>query len=98
MIGLLTTQQPESYLVAVLRPDQIDLIADAVVARSATNSVMRKALERIARWHGEFPDAPDYIDNRGWSRQQTYGAAYGCNGERDFMRTVACTALNWKED
>ena len=31
VLGL--TLAPESYLVAVLRPDQIDLIADAVIAR-----------------------------------------------------------------
>ncbi|TAK84344.1 MAG: hypothetical protein EPO20_14745 [Betaproteobacteria bacterium] len=52
---------------------------------------MRKALERIERWFGEFPPT-----GHTWKDGSTmsYGAAYGSNGERDYMRAVARQALN----
>lgn len=47
------------------------------------------ALERIERWFGEFPEATLHDGTK-----CSYGAAYGSNGERDFMRKIAKDALN----
>jgi hypothetical protein len=49
------------------------------------------ALERIERWHGEFPET-----GRTWpttGNPITFGMAYGSNGERDYMRGIAREAL-----
>lgn len=51
---------------------------------------MRKALERIERWFGEFPPTADKWPD---GSAVSYGAAYGSNGERDYMRKVAREAL-----
>ena len=52
------------------------------------NRKMRKALEKIARWHGEFPPA----EIRG--KKCSYESAYGSNGARDYMRRLAKNALS----
>ncbi len=51
---------------------------------------MRRALERIRRWFGEFPET-----GRTWESGalMSYGAAFGSDGERDYMRQVADAAL-----
>lgn len=49
------------------------------------------ALERIERWIGEFPDAE--IEWCGKKQRVSYGVAYGSNGERDYMRAIARSAL-----
>jgi hypothetical protein len=51
------------------------------------------ALERIERWHGEFPATGRYWDEPENTRPMSYSACYGSNGERDFMRQVAREAL-----
>ncbi len=48
------------------------------------------ALERISRWYGEFPPVNDREGN-----SSTFGALYGSNGERDYMRHVAKSALEF---
>jgi hypothetical protein len=55
-----------------------------------TIAVLKLALEKIARWHGEFPET-----GRQWEdgSPMSYSAAFGSNGERDFMRQVATDAL-----
>ena len=53
------------------------------------NYRMRDALERIERWFGEFPEVT-CVDGK----VTPYGIAYGSNGERDFMRTIARKALS----
>jgi hypothetical protein len=55
-----------------------------------SESVMRAALERIARWHGEFPDTGKTWPTGG---AVSYAAEYGSNGERDYMRQIAVDAL-----
>ena len=55
-------------------------------------SKMRRALERIARWHGEFPATGKFWDDER-TRPTSYAAEYGSNGERDYMRRVAMDAL-----
>jgi len=55
-----------------------------------------EALEKIERWHGEFPETGEFWlndDKTPSERPISYGSAYGSNGERDFMRSVARQAL-----
>jgi hypothetical protein len=51
---------------------------------------LEEALEKIARWIGEFPETGDKWDD---GTPVSYGAAFGSNGERDYMRTIASDAL-----
>jgi hypothetical protein len=53
---------------------------------------MQAALERIERWFGEFPETGQFWDDDK-RRPMSYGACYGSNGERDFMRQIAREAL-----
>ena len=53
---------------------------------------MQAALQRIERWFGEFPETGEFWDNDA-RRPMSYGARYGSNGERDFMRQIAREAL-----
>lgn len=53
---------------------------------------LRTALERIARWHGEFPDTGAFWDKEK-TRPVSFGSEYGSNGERDYMRQLAVDAL-----
>jgi len=53
---------------------------------------LESALKRIERWFGEFPDTGKFWDDDK-TRPVTYGACYGSNGERDFMRQIAREAL-----
>ena len=68
--------------------DRLIAERDALAARLQK---MRKALERISRWNGEFP--PTGIFLKGTDETMSYGAAYGSNGERDYMRHVAGQVL-----
>jgi len=57
----------------------------------------RAALGRISRWHGEFPPTGQFWENSDGTvsdRPMSYGAQHGSNGERDFMREIADTALD----
>ena len=51
---------------------------------------LRTALEKVERWFGEFP-----ATYKTWpaGEPMCYSAAYGSNGERDFMRAIARNAL-----
>lgn len=51
-----------------------------------------KALEKIEKWFGEFPETGRFWDDDK-TRPITYGAAFGSNGERDFMRSIAREAI-----
>ena len=51
--------------------------------------LLEDALEKIVRWV-EFPKTGDYWDD---GEPVSYGAAFGSNGERDYMRSVASDAL-----
>ena len=57
---------------------------------SAENRRLRAALSKIAKWFGEFPDTEEKWPD---GTPVSYGAAFGSNGERDFMRSVARDAL-----
>lgn len=49
---------------------------------------MKTALRIIARWHGQFPMVTDKE-----GLLSTYAREYGSNGERDYMRELAKTAI-----
>jgi hypothetical protein len=51
---------------------------------------LRAALTRIEKWFGEFPPSGRCWEDGTW---MSYGAAYGSNGERDYMRSIARAAL-----
>lgn len=55
------------------------------------NDRLRSALQRIERWFGEFPETGKTWPETG--DPVSYGACYGSNGERDYMREVARKAL-----
>ena len=57
----------------------------------------REALRRIERWFGEFPPTGRYWDEPQNTRPMTYGAAFGSNGERDYMRGLARAILSRDE-
>lgn len=62
-----------------------------IAAQDAEIARKDAAIERIARWVGEFPDT-----GRRWKggEPMSYGACYGSHGERDYMRNIARSALN----
>lgn len=68
--------------------------ANAAFIVTACNSYtdLVKALEKIEKWCGEFPET-----GRFWDKEKTepmsYAAAFGSNGERDFMRAIARSAI-----
>lgn len=58
---------------------------------------MRAALTRIEKWDDEFPQTGEFWPNTDGTtsdRPMSYGACYGSNGERDYMRSVARDALS----
>ena len=57
------------------------------------NERMRTALERIERWHVEFPATGRYWDEPNNDKPMSYSACFGSNGEREYMRQVARDAL-----
>ena len=67
--------------------------ADEIHRLTQENKRLRGALERIERWHGEFPATGRYWDKPKNTRPMNYSAAFGSNGERDYMRQVARIAL-----
>lgn len=68
--------------------------AEEVIERRKAAAVeiarLRNALERIERWHGEFPPTERFWED---GTPMSYGACWGSNGERDFMRAIARDAL-----
>lgn len=52
-----------------------------------------KALEKIEKWFGEFPETGRFWHDGVRQQPMSYGAAFGSNGERDFMREIARAAL-----
>lgn len=61
----------------------------ATAPRDVTKPLV-EALQRIERWFDEFPDTGQ---KWGDGSPVSYGAAFGSNGERDYMRAVARQAL-----
>lgn len=65
-------------------------------AAEAERERLRAALQRIERWFGEFPETGRFWDEPKNTQPMSYSACYGSNGERDYMREVARTALENK--
>lgn len=55
------------------------------------NEILRDALNRITKWNTELPPSGRYWED---GSPMSYGAAFGSNGERDYFRKLAITALN----
>ncbi len=51
---------------------------------------MEKALKKIVKWFGEFPDTGRYLED---GSPMSYSYCNGSNGERDYMRKIARDAL-----
>jgi hypothetical protein len=69
---------------------RIALIAD----QAARIEGLSEALRRIEKWFGEFPETDRKWDD---GTPVSYGACWGSNGERDFMREVARAALEGRQ-
>lgn len=73
--------------------DKLAQIEAGILDRPSPDSKLeayRKALESIEKWFGEFPDTESKWPD---GSPMSYGALFGTNGERDFMREVARKAL-----
>ncbi|MCK9369196.1 hypothetical protein M0R04_04595 [Candidatus Dojkabacteria bacterium] len=55
---------------------------------------LEHALRTIVKW-SDFPDTGSFYDIEE-TQKVSYGAAYGSNGERDYMRSIARKALEVK--
>ena len=68
------------------KPDSQDELAKM----REENVRYRNTLRRISKWFGEFPPTGKF-----WAdgKPSSYGSEYGSNGERDYMRQLADTAL-----
>jgi len=64
-----------------------------VTTKSERELKLEAALKRIAKWVGEFPQVDHFYDEEK-TKRMSYAAAYGSNGERDYMRNVASKALD----
>lgn len=88
----------ESSLPPHAKPALHALIAILRVTEQEVETAKRNVPEaaakirRIATWFGEFPRVND---RQGGT--MSYGAAYGSNGERDYMRAIAVEALKLLE-
>lgn len=58
--------------------------------KDARIAKLEAALRKIERWVGEFPETGQYWES---GAPMSYGACYGSNGERDYMRGIARAAL-----
>lgn len=55
---------------------------------------LRKALQKIAFWHDQFPPTGRfYTGSDGLQHEMTFETVHGSNGARDYMRGVATAAL-----
>ena len=67
-------------------------LQEALAAAEARIAAKDFALAKIERWFGEFPATEEFWDKEK-TRPMSYAACFGSNGERDFMRDVARSAL-----
>ena len=71
--------QEENMRFIAAAPDMIALINE----QAKTIELLVGAIQRVIKWKGEFPESERFYDD---GTQMSYGAAYGSNGERDYMR------------
>ena len=67
-------------------------IKDELDKKDAKIEKLQAALSQVAAWEG-FPETGLFWDSPENTRPMSYSAAYGSNGERDFMRQIAREAL-----
>jgi hypothetical protein len=76
----------------VKRPDDFWVIRFPDPAAMKTQrDELAAALKSIEKWVGEFPPSGRTWDD---GTEMSYGAAFGANGEQDYMREVARAALD----
>ena len=94
------------HIASWCKPDDAALIAEAFNVASETGLTPRQlaeqrerllaALAKIEKWFGEFPPTGRTWENSNGTpsdRPMSYAACYGSNGERDFMRGIARSAI-----
>lgn len=64
--------------------------ADLIEAQEKTIEELREALAKVVEW--KMPETGEFWDDEK-TRPMSYGAAYGSNGERDYIRSLASQAL-----
>lgn len=69
----------------------LDMIREKAEAQQKENKKLRETLLFIAIW--QIPQVPNSA-----GRLVPYGCEYGSNGERDYMRNIAQTALTTVEE
>ena len=80
--------------VTVVESADLDRRLEAQLAASR-NGKLEAALQRIVRWEGEFPATGKFWEG---GAPMEYGACWGSNGERDYMRQVALDALKTNKE
>ncbi|EPY8434751.1 hypothetical protein ACXG85_004633 [Enterobacter kobei] len=88
--GLLASMSEleELYQVAIQNEQKLAESDARCAALAAENAGLKAACERVSMWN-EFPQAT----LRSTGEVVPYVVAYGSNGERDYMRNIATTAL-----
>jgi hypothetical protein len=81
---------PDDERVRIRRVVEDDAILAELSRLQAACGEKDRALGRIWKWFDEFP-----VTGRTWDdgSPMSYGACYGSNGERDYMRQIAHAAL-----
>ena len=73
-------------------PSSVDRGIEGENERLASQvAILREALEKIAKW--ELPVAGEFWD-RDKKQLMSYEAAYGSNGSRDYIKSIAKSALD----
>lgn len=70
---------------------EVRQLLDHIETIQNENRKMVVALDKIAKWFGEFPETGRTWEGSG--EPMSYGAVNGSNGERDFMRQIAREAM-----
>lgn len=88
--GLLTSmaQLEKLYRIAIENEEKLAESEARCAALAAENAGLKAACERVSMWN-DFPQAT----LRSTGEVVPYVVAYGSNGERDYMRNIATTAL-----
>lgn len=75
--------------------DDLNIIRAEVTLKTNREIKLEKALEKIAKWFGEFPETGKFWEHT--CNDPLYKTVFRSNGERDYMRNVAYKALESEE-